>query len=123
MDYNDAMKIIGIYLSSFGEKDKFLRYTGLNNKDENSFPEDFIKRSLEKINSANSVFSIQLMMEYLYLDKDIIENFSDEEFRINFPGTVSGNNWSMVIPVPLEKLKDLKINKMIKDIIVKSERS
>lgn len=122
LNYNEAKKIIDMYLSSFNEKGKFLRYIGLNEKNENLDPDNFIKNTLEKISSTNSIFSIQLLMEYLYLDKDILKNFSGNDFRINFPGTVSGNNWSLVIPVSLEELKELSINKIIRDINVSTER-
>ena len=70
----------------------------------------FIKKALEKISQTNSIFSIQLLMEYLYLDKEILNNNSDGDFRINSPGTVSGDNWAMRIPVSLEELMEMKIN-------------
>ncbi|MBK8549781.1 MAG: 4-alpha-glucanotransferase [Ignavibacteria bacterium] len=122
LNYNEAKKIIDMYLSSFNEKGKFLRYVGLNEKNENPDPDNFIKSTLEKISSTNSIFSIQLIMEYLYLDEDILKNFSGNDFRINFPGTVSGNNWSLVIPLPLEELKELETNNVIKDINLRTGR-
>lgn len=122
MNYDEAKEITEIYLSSFGEKNNFRKYIGLDERTELSDPVSLIKKSLEKISSAASVFSIQLIMEYLYLDKNILEKYSGWNQRINFPGTVDGNNWSMVIPVPLDELKNLKINETISDILKNSDR-
>jgi 4-alpha-glucanotransferase len=122
MTYEESKVIIDIYLSSFGEKNKFLNYLGMKGLIDENTSVELIKKSLEKINSSGSVFSIQLLMEYLYLDKNILENFSGWNYRINFPGTVNTTNWSMVIPVSLEKLKELNINEMIKEINLNSNR-
>ncbi len=122
MNYDEAKDITEIYLSSFGEKNIFRKYIGIDEKTELADPVSFIKRNLEKINGTASVFSIQLIMEYLYLDKNVLENYSGWNQRINFPGTVDGNNWSMVIPFALDELKDLKINETISDILKNSDR-
>lgn len=122
MNYDTAGEITDIYLATFSEKNNFRNYIGMDEKTELSDSALFIKRALEKINSADSIFSIQLIMEYLYLDKDILDKYSGWDQRINFPGTVDGNNWSMVIPVTLEELKDLKINETIIDILKNSNR-
>ncbi|MBP9191208.1 MAG: 4-alpha-glucanotransferase [Ignavibacteria bacterium] len=126
MDYDRAAEIINIYLSSFSEKNKFLKYIGEGDTENISgedVPVSFIRDTLEKISSTDSIFSIQLLMEYLYLDNDILKNFSGEGFRINSPGTVSGDNWSMVIPVSMEELGEMKINKLIKELNFKSGRT
>lgn len=126
MDYDRAAEIINIYLSSFSEKNKFLKYIGEGDTENISgedVPVSFIRDTLEKISSTDSIFSIQLLMEYLYLDNDILKNFSSGDFRINSPGTVSGDNWSMVIPVSMEELGEMKINKLIKELNFKSGRT
>ncbi|MEZ4689685.1 MAG: hypothetical protein R3A12_05685 [Ignavibacteria bacterium] len=78
---------------------------------------------MKKISETESIFSIQLLMEYLYLDKDILQKYSEGNFRINSPGTVSGDNWSMRIPVSLEELLEMKINPDIKKLNRDSDRS
>ena len=124
MNFEQAGEIVSIYLSSFSERNSFLKFIGLNE----SIPGDkvsvtFIKKSLEKISETESIFSIQLLMEYLYLDKDILQKYSEGNFRINSPGTVSGDNWSMRIPVSLEELLEMKINPDIKKLNRDSDRS
>lgn len=122
LSYNESKGIIDLYLSSYGEKNKFWNYIGMKSNIEQNASVEFIKKSLEKITGSSSVFSIQLIMEYLYLDKSILEKFSGWNFRINFPGIVNQNNWSMAIPVSLEELKVLSINETINEINIKYNR-
>lgn len=122
LNYEQAGEITEMYLSGFGEKNNFRKYIDLDEKTELADPVSLIKKSLERINSTASVFSIQLIMEYLYLERNILENYSGWTQRINFPGTVDGNNWSMVIPIPLEDLKVLKLNETLSDIFKDSDR-
>ena len=126
MNYEQAGEIISVYLSSFSEKNRFLKFIGVNEseiKTADDVSVMFIRKSLEKISETDSIFTIQLLMEYLYLDKSILNNCSDINFRINSPGTVSDDNWSMTVPVSLEELLELKINKDIKKINLNSKRS
>ena len=115
-------EFVEMYNTSFNEKKSFLKYLEMKSEINHNTTTKFIKSSLQKISSGKSIFSIQLIMEYLYLDENILENYSDNEFRINFPGTVGGRNWSMVIPVSLEELLNLKINETIKEINLNSVR-
>ncbi|MEO8210332.1 MAG: 4-alpha-glucanotransferase, partial [bacterium] len=120
--YDESKLIIDMYLSSYAEKNKFRNYIGIKGDISENVTVEFINKSLEKINSSGSIFSIQLIMEYLYLNENILKKFSDKEYRINFPGTVSGNNWSLTIPFSLEELKGLSINETIKQIHLKHNR-
>ncbi|HMQ68131.1 MAG TPA: 4-alpha-glucanotransferase [Ignavibacteria bacterium] len=123
MDYDQAREIVSLYLSSFSERNSFLKFIGMNESNPvNKITVAFIKKTLEKISETDSIFSIQLLMEYLYLDKDILRNYSGGDFRINSPGTVSGDNWSMRLPVSLEELLEMKINTDIKNLNLDSDR-
>lgn len=122
LDHESGREFIEMYISSFNEKKKFLEYLGMESESEHKATSDFIRCSLEKISSSSSVFSIQLIMEYLYLNEDILKNFKGRDYRINFPGTVRSDNWSLVIPVSLEKLNELEINSVIKEINLKYGR-
>ncbi|MDQ3193683.1 MAG: 4-alpha-glucanotransferase, partial [Bacteroidota bacterium] len=122
MNFEQAKELTDIYLSSYGEKEKFWKYIGLPGDYEEMPTVKLINRTLEKINSTSSVFSIQLLMEYLYLDKKLLEYHSGWDFRINFPGTTGLVNWSILFPVTLEELKDIRINEDLKKIITDSKR-
>lgn len=121
LSYDHAKEIIGMYLTSFSEKEKFIRYLGLKKNNYDINPE-FIKENLEKISESASIFSIQLIMEYLYLDKKILNENKDWNYRINFPGVVNETNWSMVVPVSLEELNEMQISETIKSINKKTGR-
>lgn len=116
LNYETGYEFLQMYNSSFNEKKKFSDYLGMNEKLKSEATTDLIKSSLYKISKASSVFSIQLIMEYLYLDENILRSFKDWNYRINFPGIVSGSNWSIALPVSLEEINELEINETIKNI-------
>lgn len=122
LSYENAKVFVDMYLTSYSEKNNFWNYIGMKSNLSDEISVNFIKKSLEKINSASSIFSIQLLMEYLYLDESILENYSGWNYRINFPGKIDSNNWSLIFPVSLEKLKELQINDVIREINSESNR-
>jgi 4-alpha-glucanotransferase len=122
LNHETGYEFLQMYNSTFNEKKKFSGFLGMNVKLKSEATTDLIKSSLKKINNASSVFSIQLIMEYLYLDQNILRGFKDWNYRINFPGIVSGSNWSIVLPLSLEELKELSINEFIKEINFNSGR-
>ena len=120
---DDAWDAVNMYRSSFGEKEKFWRYIGFQGKMRHQTDEEFIERSLRTIGRTASVFAIQLINEWLYLDEKILREHSSPGDRINFPGTVSDNNWRMEVPISLERLMESSVNKIIKDINSETGRS
>ncbi|MCI0450346.1 MAG: 4-alpha-glucanotransferase [Chlorobi bacterium] len=116
-----ANDFIYLYLDSFDEKKKFMSYLEEPQESSNISPA-FMYKCLEKINQSASIFSIQLIHEYLCLDEKLLEKMGKWSCRINFPGRVSKNNWSLILPVPLEELLRLDINSAINEIILKTER-
>jgi 4-alpha-glucanotransferase len=123
MDYSGAHELVNLYLITCDEKEKFLKYIEFHNEIKKSPAVSFIKKSHYKLSSASSIFSIQTIMDWLYLDSDFLKNFSGPEYRINTPGIVNDTNWSIRIPYSLEELKKLSINDTIKRINQKSGRS
>jgi len=81
-----------------------------------------IKKCLERINVSKSIFSIQLIQEFLSLDEMLLKKMNKWSYRINSPGTFSDKNWSVRLPIGVEKLVDMKINKLIYEINKKSRR-
>lgn len=113
--------LIYTYLESFGEKGKYIEFLQLQDSyDKLSF--DLIRRVLESVNYSNSIFSIQLLQDYLCLDEKLCKKIGRYSYRINTPGSVNSNNWSQLQPVSLEELNELEINSVIKDIITASYR-
>lgn len=111
---SELIELMDAYRSSYDEKEKFWQYLGLSGEaDERSSPL-LIKKALLKINGTASAFSVQLLQDWLSL----AGFFNDDSWnhRINFPGTVNDKNWSVVMPVSLEGMKTLSVNKEIKRI-------
>ncbi|MBZ0202144.1 MAG: 4-alpha-glucanotransferase [Ignavibacteria bacterium] len=111
-----------LYMESYGEKQKFMNYLGVNPAESMSETE-LMKKCIGRINSSNSIFSIQLLQEYLSIDEGLLEKMGKWDYRINSPGSVSRKNWSILLPVSLERLLELNINDDIKSIIKETQRT
>jgi 4-alpha-glucanotransferase len=79
-----------------------------------------VKAALNLNLSSSAVFCINTIIDYLYL-ADVFKKDS-YQYRINFPGTISDKNWSLTIPIPLEKLLKHKVTKEIRHMIAASGR-
>jgi 4-alpha-glucanotransferase len=120
--YEQAREIVDMYLASYGERRKFARYTGYTGSEFRKATPALIEKSLERINSTASIFSIQLLSEWLSLDSPVLEAMENTPGRINMPGTVGESNWSIISPYSVEKLKRLSINDTIKNINAQHNR-
>ncbi|MBK6506405.1 MAG: 4-alpha-glucanotransferase [Ignavibacteria bacterium] len=118
-DYSEIQDVINLYLSSYNERKVFLKYLGHNSNTLSTSP-SLVRKNLAKILDTDSIFSIQLLMEYLFLDKKILNKHKYS--RINSPGTISGNNWSSVIPCSLNELIKSEINIQVKKLVEESKR-
>ena len=79
-----------------------------------------IENNLKTINETNSVFSIILLLEWLFLGN--VLKSRPEKYRFNFPGTNLKRNWSLKMPLSLEELLDLSLNAKIREILEKTGR-
>ncbi len=123
LNYDVIWDIINIYKESFNERLKFLEFLGLEpNGSDFKINPLFIKRVLEKINQSASIFSIQLLQEWLFLDDALFVKGEETSYRINFPGVINDSNWTFVMPVGLETMLNLGINTEIRKIIEDSDR-
>lgn len=107
--------IIYAYAESYKEKEKFLNYLG-SDGDINSISTELVKKCMESVNKSNSIFSIQLLQDYLSLDAELLQKIGKYNYRINTPGSISRNNWSQLQTISLENMKSLAINETIYQI-------
>jgi 4-alpha-glucanotransferase len=123
LNYDFCGDIIKLYKESFDEKIKFLNFLGIepNGKDY-KINTLFVKRALENVNRSSSIFSVQLIQEWLFLDDSLFIKGEETSYRINFPGLVNDLNWSFVLPVNLEIILNLGVNSEIKRIIEETGR-
>ncbi len=111
------------YLDSFGEKRKFLEYLEYRDATIEYSGSELVFKCLEKINQSASIFSVQLIQEYLALDDGLYRKMSRWRYRINTPGSVSPDNWSVLLPCSLEELLELDINDTIRELASNSGRA
>ncbi|MCK5243284.1 4-alpha-glucanotransferase [bacterium] len=103
------------YRETFSEREIFWRHVGLTGKAKEEFSREFAKKTLEKVNQTVSIFSIQLLQDWLSLST-LFADKDPREYRINRPGTLGDHNWSMIMPLALETLLELEINTSIREI-------
>ncbi len=107
--------LAALHRESRDEKEKFCRYLGLPEGEyEGKEFSKLIRGALEKVCSAASVFSIQLMQDLLLLENTAAED--PWNFRINFPGTTGPQNWTLAMPLSMEQMTQLPINGKILEI-------
>ena len=117
----EVWEIVDVFLGSFTEKNKYWNYLGMKGSLEKEISAEFLFNALKSVNETDSIFSIQLLQDWLLLGE--YSECSEWEYRINVPGSISKKNWSIVSPVSLEKMQDLPINKMIQKIVSTTNRT
>ncbi|MBI4387547.1 MAG: 4-alpha-glucanotransferase [Candidatus Omnitrophica bacterium] len=119
-DETEVKDFINLYRESYDEKAKFWNFLGLKGSVPFKSTPTLSEAVLKQANLTASIFSIQLLQDWLSLDERLHQN--PWQFRINLPGTISQENWNIVIPFPLEEFEGLEINRKIRRINVESER-
>lgn len=116
----EARDLVNIYKESHDERKKFWDYLGMSDKFGRNCAHDLVRRALEKISSASSIFSIQLIQDWLAID--CLYDYDFWQLRINFPGTMSEKNWSIVMDLSLEDILTLPVNNIIREINLRTGR-
>jgi 4-alpha-glucanotransferase len=120
--------IIELYRESFNEKEKFISILKINREQtqkeygNGTISSDFVRTILDFISGTSSIFNILLIQEWLCLDEHFLRKVEERSYRINFPGIVNDQNWTTVLPLGLENILELSINKDIAGIISGSGR-
>ncbi len=115
----EIQDIILQYLDTYNEREKFRNYINENSSELNT---NFLKKALIKSMEANSIFSIHLLNEWLSLHKEYLEYFKNKRFRINYPSIQNETNWRVTVPINVNLLPYLAINKEIKEILTLTDR-
>ncbi len=116
----ELMDFIDIYDNTFGEKEKLWTYLGMDGAMQEKADNDLILRIFQSVLSSESVFCINLIWDLLFLG-DILQA-DPYQYRINMPGTVSMQNWSLAMPISLEDLLDHKFCSKLKSMVKDSQR-
>lgn len=111
---------IDLYENTFQEKEKMWELLGLSGSMREKCDKEIIRAILRMNLEARSIFSIQLVWDWLFLSALLKEN--PYAYRINFPGTVAKTNWALRIPVSLEALLDNEVCTEMRSMIAASGR-
>ena len=116
----EAGDFIELYLNSFKEKEKLWKQMGFKGKMREKCNKEIVKHALKITLNSASVFSINTLIDWLY----IVDIFKGNPYdnRINTPGTISDKNWSLTLPISLDKLLAHKVVKEMKKMIKNSGR-
>jgi 4-alpha-glucanotransferase len=117
---SELLDFIEMYQNSFQEKEKLWKKMGLSGPMREKGGPEILAAALKIVMEARSVFSIQLITDYLGL-ASILKGDS-YQYRINTPGTTSDKNWSQVMPIALEDLLGHPLNNRIRQMVVASGR-
>ena len=112
---------IELYENTYLEKEKLWKRLKLKGKMREKSDAEIVRAALNITASANSIFCIELIFDLLNLAG--LCKGDPYKYRVNFPGTVSADNWSLKIPVSLEKLLAHKVTKELKEIVASSGRT
>jgi len=116
----DIGDFIDLYKNSYHEKEKLWNILKIPGPMREKSDAEIVKAVLRLTLDSEAIFCVQLITDWLYLS-DIFKG-DPYQYRINRPGTVSPDNWSLTIPVYLEELLNHEVSKQIKDLVAGSGR-
>lgn len=116
----EVLDFIDLYENSYREKEKLWKHLKLKGRMRERADREIIEAVLKITLDSKAVFCINLITDWLYL-ADIFRG-DPYQYRINTPGTISRNNWSLVIPIALEDLLKHKVCGKIKQMVAASGR-
>lgn len=119
---DDIKDLLEEHRITFPERRLFLQFLGLDPQHSVRLPLDqILEKAIRKANAAASIFSIQMIHDWLALGG--LLKGDPLEWRVNLPGTMSDANWSIVLPLSLEAMLKLEINKRIRKINMEGGRA
>ncbi len=112
---------IEMYENSFGEKERLWKLLEMKGPMEERSTAALVRQALKMVLDSRAIFCINLITDLLYLT----DMFKDDpyRYRINTPGTVRDENWSLVMPVSLEGLLKDKCCRQIRAMAASSKRT
>ncbi len=116
----NALDFIDLYKNTYQEKEKLWRHLDLKGPMREKSDPEIVRAALKISLDSNAIFCINTIIDWLYLT-DIFQG-GPYQYRINTPGTISDKNWSLTIPISLEKLLKHKVNKEIRKMVSESGR-
>ncbi|MEW6515862.1 MAG: 4-alpha-glucanotransferase [candidate division FCPU426 bacterium] len=117
----EVKDLLDLYSGTVSEKELYWKYLGLPGEASEAFTPALAEAALLKINQTSSVFSLQLLTDWLSMT-DFFKDCSSLDCRVNRPGTISADNWSLVMPFTLEELLENSVHRRIRRILEQTGR-
>ncbi len=111
---------IDMYENTYQEKEKLWKHLKIKGPMREKSDSEIVRVALKITLNSSAIFCINTIIDWLYLAN--IFKGDPYQYRINTPGTISDKNWSLTIPISLEKLLKHKVNKEIRTMIASSGR-
>ncbi|MDD5246788.1 MAG: 4-alpha-glucanotransferase [Candidatus Omnitrophica bacterium] len=106
---------VEMYQNTFREKEKLWKLLALSGPMQEKSSPRLIHAVIKECLDSRAIFFINPLLDFLFLHEILKDD--PYRYRINFPGTISEKNWSLVMPLSLEKLFqsgiDQEIHKML----------
>ncbi|MDD4895055.1 MAG: 4-alpha-glucanotransferase [Candidatus Omnitrophica bacterium] len=112
---------IDMYENTYQEKEKLWKELNMPGPMREGADKDIIAAVLKMTLDSRAIFCINSIIDWLSLAGAL--KGDAYQYRINTPGTISRDNWSLIIPVSLEELIKNKVTKDIHKMITASDRA
>jgi 4-alpha-glucanotransferase len=109
-----------MYLDTYHEKEKLWKKLGCSGKMREHSDRAIIRAVFDQTMQSASIFCIETIVDWLFLGE--LMGSDTYEKRINTPGTVRSENWSLIMPLSLEELIRHKLTATMKKIIKNAAR-
>ena len=111
---------IDTYENTYREKERLWKDLGIKGAMREKCDREIVEAALDITFNARSIFCVELLIDYLCM----ADLFRGDPYpvRVNRPGTVDKTNWSIVMPLPLEKLLEHKLCARIKSMALGAGR-
>lgn len=112
---------IDLYLNSYREKEKLWQQLGLAAPMRESCDRQLVGAVMAGVLASRAVFCVNSLVDWLY----VVDAFPGDayQYRVNTPGTVGPENWSLRMPLSLEAMLEDEICAPIKKLVKDSGRS
>lgn len=117
----EVKDFIDMYENSYREKDKLWKQLNMPGEAQEKASPKVIAAVLKMTLESKAVFCINLILDWLSLSG--LLKGDPCQYRINIPGTISKDNWSLTIPIQLEELARHKVTKQVNSLVMSSGRS
>jgi len=107
--------LVEMYVSTYQEKEKLWKLMKLKGRLREKCDQEIIARALKITLGSRSIFCIENIFDWIYFTGEI--SGDPYQYRVNTPGTVGPQNWSLALPLSLEELLKHKSNAQIKKMI------